>query len=146
MSDTGSAPMDEPVADLAMGYWRGPKGWRENSFRQLFRGGPAGGGYSTVGDLYAFAKALQTGKLVSPASLNTLWTDHAPNEYGAGFEIQTTAAGKVVGHSGAAKGVSARLSLYLDKDYVVVVLSNIDRGGPALNDVLTAEIASAGRR
>lgn len=146
MSSTGSAPMDEPVADLAMGYWRGSEGWRENSFRQLFRGGPAGGGYSTVGDLYGFARALQVGKLVSPASLNTLWADHPPNEYGAGFEIQTTAAGKVVGHSGAAKGVSARLSLYLDKDYVVVVLSNLDRGGPALNDILTAEIASAGQR
>ncbi len=146
MSSTGSAPMDEPVADLAMGYWRGPQGWRENSFRQLFRGGPAGGGYSTVGDLYRFARALQIGKLVSDASLDTLWTDHPPHGYGAGFEIQTTAAGKIVGHSGAARGVSARLSLYLDKDYVVVVLSNLDRGGPGLNDVLTAEIASAGKR
>lgn len=145
MTATGSAPMDEPVENLAMGYWRAPKGWRKNSFRQLFRGGPAGGGYSTVGDLYRFARALQTGKLVSPTTLNTLWTDHPPNGYGAGFEIQETAAGKVVGHSGAAGGVSGRLSLYLDKDYVVVVLSNLDRGAPALNDVLTAEIARAGR-
>lgn len=145
MTATGSAPMDDPVENLAMGYWFGPKGWRENSFRQLFRGGPAGGGYSTVGDLYRFARALQTGKLVSPTTLNTLWTDHPPNAYGAGFEIQETAAGKVVGHSGAAKGVSGRLSLYLDNGYVVVVLSNIDRGAPALNDVLTAEIARARR-
>ncbi|MGH7023704.1 MAG: serine hydrolase domain-containing protein [Caulobacteraceae bacterium] len=144
MTATDSYPMNEPVPNLATGYgWysKGPYHWRENTFDHLFRGGPAGGGFSTVGDLLKFARALQAGKLVSPASLRFLWTDHPPHNYGAGFEIVPTAAGPSVGHSGHFEGISTRLSILRDRGWVVVVLSNIDDGAPGLVDAITDEIA-----
>ncbi|MDB5432952.1 MAG: Penicillin-binding protein beta-lactamase class [Caulobacter sp.] len=147
MIATDCYAVDEPVPDVAIGYTpdpASPYGWREALFTNLYRGGPAGGGYSTVGDMFRFARALQAGRLVSPASLKVLWTDNPPNNYGAGFETRQTPAGKVVGHTGFYVGVSSRLSLFLDRDYVVVVLSNVEVGAPTLMDVLTDEVARAG--
>lgn len=122
-----------------MGYTPAPwatGGWEENSYTQLYTGGPAGGGYSTVRDLFRFARALETGRLVSAASRALLWTDHAPDNYGAGFEIRETSAGKVVGHTGFLWGVSSRVSLFVDRGYVAVVLSNVEVGAPTLMDVI----------
>lgn len=146
MTRTDCYPMNEPVENLAIGYYYAPDspyGWRENTFAHLFRGGPAGGGFSTVGDLFHFASALRDGKLVTAASLKALWTDRAPNNYGEGFEVQQTAAGKVVGHSGVFPGISSRMSLFLDKGYIVIALSNIDNGAPSLMEAIGDEISHA---
>jgi CubicO group peptidase (beta-lactamase class C family) len=148
MNRTDCYPMNEPVENLATGYEyysKGPYHWRENTFDDVFRGGPAGGGFSTVGDLFRFARALRSGKLLSPASVKLMWTDRSPNDYGAGFEVSNTAAGKVVGHSGFFEGVSGRLSIFVDRGYVVAVLSNIDNGAPALMDAIGDEIALSRR-
>lgn len=146
MTATDCYAMNEPVENLATGYgWysKGPFHWRENTFDHVFRGGPAGGGFSTVGDLLRFSRTLQSGKLVSSASLKILWADHPPHNYGAGFEVVSTAAGESVGHSGFFEGISARLIMFRDRGYVVVVLSNIDDGAPALTDAITDQIALA---
>ncbi len=91
--------------------------------------------------MFRFAEALQGGKLVSAASLKTLWTDHPPNNYGAGFEVTDTVAGKSVGHTGFFTGISSRLSIFPDTGYVVAVLSNIDNGAPSLTDAIADQIA-----
>jgi len=146
MTDTDSYSLDDPVERVAMGYVPAsddPDAWRENTSMILMRGCPAGGGYSTVGDLFRFARALETGKLISPTSLKILWTNHRPNDYGAGFEVEDSAAGKLVGHSGFDRGVSTQMRIYLDKGYVVVVLSNIQRGAPTLAETISNEIATA---
>jgi CubicO group peptidase (beta-lactamase class C family) len=144
MTATDSYSLDQPVETLAMGYVPAPDephSWRENTLMNLMRGCPAGGGYSTVGDLFRFARALETGKLVSAASLKILWTNHRPNDYGAGFMVEDSAAGKLVGHSGFDLGVSTQYRIYLDKGYVVAVLSNIERGAPILAETISNEIA-----
>jgi D-alanyl-D-alanine carboxypeptidase len=65
MKDTDSTPETEPVANRAVGYM-GPSGTlRANTDTLPWRGTPAGGGYSTVGDLFNFAQALQAGKILS---------------------------------------------------------------------------------
>ncbi len=146
MSATGSYVIDDPVENLAIGYTRVPNspfGWRENSLRILMRGIPAGGGYSTVGDLHRFALALQSGKLISQASLRRLWADDDRNNYGAGFEIGRGAVGSSTGHSGLDRGVSTRVRLYLDRGYVAVVLANIDRAAPPLLDAIEGELVRA---
>jgi len=146
MTDTDSWPMDQPVADLAMGYgWapQSPLGWRENTLGYVYRGGPAGGGFSTVSDLHRFALALQGGKLVSPASRAHLWTDHPPHNYGAGFMVTSSAAGRIVGHEGLFTGVSSQLEIYLDKGYVVAILGNQDWAAPGLGDAIRGLIAEA---
>jgi len=140
MTRTDSFPMDEPVDDLAMGYIfdpTDPYGWRENTFAHVFRGSPAGGGFSTVGDLYRFARALQSGRLVTLKTLEWMSAPGLSPNYGkGGFEIESSPAGHIVGHSGIFGGVSARFRMYIDKGYVVVALSNIDGGGYALSDAI----------
>ncbi|HEY2752884.1 serine hydrolase domain-containing protein [Phenylobacterium sp.] len=143
MAATGSFASDDPVENLATGYIHAPGspyGWRENTTRLLLRGVPAGEGYSNLTDLRRFALALQAGKLLSPAAVRRLWTDHNQAHYGAGFEIEHSALGMSAGHSGFFRGVSTRMRLYSDRGFLVIVLSNIDRAGPPLVDAIEEQL------
>lgn len=148
MTATGAVSADDPIENLAVGYRRATDsayGWRENTPISLLRGIPAGGGYATLGDLHRFALALQSGKLLSKPSLDRLWTDPDQHNYGAGFEVNTGAIGRTVGHSGFFPGVSTRLRLYLDRGYTVIVLANADRAAPPLVDAIERAILQARR-
>lgn len=131
MKNSDSFEMDYPVENLAIGYSPAPNspyGWKNNLYEHVIKGGPAGGGFSTVGDLHRFGLALLLGKLVSKESLEKMWTDHSGENYGYGFRISKGPFGKVVGHSGGFSGINGNLSLFLDKGYIVAVLSNYSRG------------------
>lgn len=131
MLNTDSYEVDKVVPNLSMGYMKvgitAGSDWQSNLFEHVVKGGPAGGGYSTVEDLLKFAVALQSGKLVGQRYVDLL-TSPKPElnsaNYGYGFEIMD----RVVGHGGAAPGISSNLLIYLDEGYVVVVLSNYDFG------------------
>ncbi|HEX7404115.1 MAG TPA: serine hydrolase domain-containing protein, partial [Usitatibacter sp.] len=69
MASTGSLPENVPVVNRARGYMRRQGSWVSNAGTLPWRGTAAGGGYSTVGDLYRFATALSSGKLLSKAML-----------------------------------------------------------------------------
>jgi CubicO group peptidase (beta-lactamase class C family) len=119
--------MDYPVENLAIGYHpdpRSPYGWKNNLYMHVIKGGPAGGGFSTVKDLHKFARALCSEKLVTKESLELMWTDQAGANYGYGFSVTTGPAGKVVGHSGGFPGINSDLSIFVDKGYIAAVLSN----------------------
>jgi CubicO group peptidase (beta-lactamase class C family) len=121
------------VADETLAFEPGTR-WRANTFQHVIRGGPAGGGYSTVRDLLAFAEAVRSGRLVSPATAERLWTprpDLGSPEYGFGFGVGRDAAlGRSAGHSGGFSGISSILDIYLDSGRTVAVLSNVDGGMP----------------
>lgn len=139
MKNTDCYEMDYPVENLAVGYspdWKSPYGWQNNLYKHVIKGGPAGGGFSTVKDLHKFALALLSGKLVSKESLKTMWTDHLKANYGYGFTVVEDAAGKGVGHSGGFAGINSRLDIYLDSGYIVAAMSNIDMGaGPVAGKI-----------
>jgi CubicO group peptidase (beta-lactamase class C family) len=146
MENTDCYDMDCPVENLAIGYWPSDDcagGWKNNYFEHTIRGGPAGGGFSTSPDLLSFARALQTGKLVSKESLEKLWTISfdrgSPYAYGYGFSIRTGPAGKVVGHGGGFLGINANLDIFLDKGYISVVMTNLDGAGAPV-DMKIAEL------
>jgi CubicO group peptidase (beta-lactamase class C family) len=131
MKNSDSYEMDYPVENLAIGYSperKSPYGWQNNLYKHVIKGGPAGGGFSTVGDLHRFALAIQSGKLVSKESLNKLWKDHTGENYGYGFRLSEGPYGTVVGHSGGFDGINGSLAIFLDMGYIVAVLSNYDRG------------------
>jgi CubicO group peptidase (beta-lactamase class C family) len=131
MTNTDCYEMDTPVENLAIGYSPDPKspnGWRNNLYTHVIKGGPAGGGFSTVKDLHRFALALLGGKYVSKESLKAMWTDQLGANYGYGFSVSQGPEGKVVGHSGGFDGINSNLSIYLDSGYIVAVMSNIDNG------------------
>lgn len=133
MKNSDCYELDRPVENLAEGYIpQGGDGWKNNLFLHVLKGGPAGGGYSTVRDLHRFARAMQTGKLLSSNSLEKMWQSHSEAGYGYGFEIEETPAGKTVGHGGGFPGLNSHLDIMLDKGYVLVVMSNYDMGAEPL--------------
>ncbi|NOR12546.1 MAG: serine hydrolase, partial [Candidatus Aminicenantes bacterium] len=130
MSNSDSYEMDIPVENLAIGYYRdqdSPNGWKNNYFLHVIKGGPAGGGFSTVVDLHRFGQAILKGKLVSPESLELMWKDYSGEFYGYGFRIDDGPLGKVVGHSGGFSGINANLDIFVDAGYIVAVMTNYDR-------------------
>jgi len=135
MKNTDCYELDLVNENLAVGYDKeqGPKGmrYRNNIFQHVLRGGPAGGGFTTVEDLLAFDVALRSGKLVSKEMLEKMWRAYPENNsprYGYGFGIFESPIGRTVGHSGGFAGISAEFDMYLDAGYTVAVLSNYGSG------------------
>lgn len=101
-----------------------------------YEGLPAGGGYSTTGDLLAFVDGLQNGVLVSAGTLAAMTTPRiqaGSRHWGLGFSIQRRNGALCYGHGGSAPGVSGDLAVYPASGYRTVVLSN--RGHPAAANV-----------
>lgn len=144
MNATDSYPLDGTDQNLATGYvYRAPaKAWFANLTGVMLRGGPAGGGYSTVGDLYRFSRALTSGKLIRPSSLELLFKDHRPPS-GTGFFVMDTPAGRIVGKDGFGSGISAEMDLFIDSGWLVVSLSNYDDGARAPLEATRTDILAA---
>ena len=135
MTDTDCYEMDHPVENLAIGYSpdpQSPSGWRNNLYTHVIKGGPAGGGFSTVRDLHKFALALLGRKYVAPGTLKIMWTDYMGAGYGYGFYVDRGSAGTAVGHSGGFDGINSTLNIYVDSGYIIAVMSNVDRGAVPL--------------
>ena len=110
---------DEPVDARAIGYTLGggptdpgaraasAGGPEPNTSFLPGRGSPAGGGYSTVGDLLRFANALRTGKLLDKAQTEELIGENAS-----------------LGLAGGSPGVNALFMM--EGPYTLVVMANLD--------------------
>ena len=144
MKNTDAFEMDHDTPNLAIGYTADrraggalvPGKFRNNLYLNVVKGGPAGGGFSTVGDLVAFGDALLRDKLVAPAQVITLTTSRGGPEsrYAYGFELDTFRGQHVVGHGGGFDGISAGLELLPDTGLAIAVLANIDNAGGRIND------------
>jgi CubicO group peptidase (beta-lactamase class C family) len=133
MTNTDSYELDLVNPNLAVGYEKefmddGTVRFRNNLFRHVMRGGPAGGGYSTVEDLLRFAEALRSGRLVGPEYVARLTTPKPElNSPRYGFGFATSPDGGPVGHSGGFDGISSNLDIWMQSGYVAVVMSNYGR-------------------
>lgn len=131
MDATACYQLDHVNPNLAVGYHRpdGPGSpWRNNLFMHVIRGGPAGGGYSTVGDLVRFAEALRDGTLIGAETFETLASpkpELGSSEYGYGFAINPDGS---VGHGGGFPGISSDLSFWPDGEWTIAVMSNYSGG------------------
>lgn len=125
MKLTGSLPETEKVPNRANGYMRGKDGWISNESTLPWSGTSAGGGYSTVGDFFRFAEALQSGKLISKAALEQMTTPYR-QQYGFGIAMQGQGPTRSFGHGGGAPGQNGDLRVFPELGYVVVALSNLD--------------------
>ena len=122
LKHTDSYAMDESVPNLAMGYTHHGSDaetadWRDNRRSRPMRGSPAGGGYSTLGDLFTFTQAIRANHLLRPESARDF------REVMPGPE-----AGTMMG--GGAPGINAAVSL--EGPYTIIVLANLDP--PAAED------------
>jgi CubicO group peptidase (beta-lactamase class C family) len=151
MSYTDWDPIDRPnprraitysnvqsVPDSGQIYVPGPR--RDASDLQGLRGTPAGGAYSTAPDLLAFVNALQSFRLVNPATTAELFAPHAEQPFGRangyGFELMLRPI-RMIGKGGNAQGTSAQIEMYPESGYSVIILSNYD---------MSAQIAAEGVR
>jgi CubicO group peptidase (beta-lactamase class C family) len=134
MERSGCFATDRPIPDRALPYSRvegaGAPRWEVPSEPHPVRGGPAGGCFSTVGDLWRFAEALRGGKLLPAAALDEMWTatpaSRSQLPYGLGFAVQGAPGDRRVGHSGGFPGVSARFEMQLDAGFTLIALGNQD--------------------
>lgn len=138
MINSGCFEVDRPVPNLVIGYTYAnfygeidtTGGYHNNLFLHVVKGGPAGGGYSTVEDLLNFDIALRKNKLLSEKSFDTMTTgkvERRPGHmYAYLFQDKDVNGQRVVGHGGGAPGINAALDMYMDSGYTVAVMSNYD--------------------
>lgn len=91
---------------------------------------PAGGAYSTVEDMHAFALALQVGRLVRPETLKAMAEPRVAagsGHWGLGLAIRERNGLRYYGHGGAAPGVTGDLAIF--PAFTTITLCN--RGHPA---------------
>jgi len=144
MTGSDCYEMDYPVENLAIGYSpdiTSPYKWQNNLYKHVIKGGPAGGGFSTVKDLHKFALALLSGKLVSAKTRELMWTDFKNANYGYGFAVVQSPGGKAVGHSGGFDGINSQLDIYVDSGYIVAAMSNYDNGASPLANKIGSILA-----
>jgi CubicO group peptidase (beta-lactamase class C family) len=133
MVNTDCYELDKVNPNLAIGYDKqyGDDGvsFTNNIFAHVMRGGPQGGGYSTVEDLLKFDIALRSNKLVGAEYVKLLLSakpELKSPSYGYGFGIDEEL--QVAGHSGGFIGINSNLDMFLGTGWTAVVMSNYSRG------------------
>jgi CubicO group peptidase (beta-lactamase class C family) len=140
------AGMKRPDEKSAVGYARftelDPLGVEPRRSESVRGGGSAtaakpralgfGGGAYTAEDLFRFARALRTGKLVPMAIADSITKGEVsmggPAKYALGFFDRAINDRHVVGHSGSNPdtGHDADLEMVWDGEWTIIVLSNYD--------------------
>jgi CubicO group peptidase (beta-lactamase class C family) len=137
MMDTDAYEMDEDRPNLATGYTHfgpderpRPGRRRSNNFLHVFKGGPAGGGFSTCPDLFRFDRALREHRLLAKQTTEHLIAGKVETgrgyRYALGFQEVLMNGHRIIGHAGSFAGISNQLDMYWDSGYTVAVLSNYD--------------------
>lgn len=130
MTSSGFDSQEDVTSKLAIGYFKEgafSTSWKANWLTLPFKGSPAGGGYSTNGDLLRFASALRDGKLVGPATLKKMFDEGVPagpGTYAAGFGDRLSKGRHIRGHAGGAPGMNANLAIVWETGAAVAVTSN----------------------
>ncbi len=149
MTGSGSEPEDVVVPGRAKGYMRRNGAWVPNTETLPYRGTPAGGGYTTVGDLLRFATAL-TGHALLDATHTRLLTAGKVDtgrggKYAYGFTESIQGGARSVGHSGGAPGMNGDLRIFPESGYVVIALANADSGASEIVSWASARLPLQGR-
>jgi len=139
MASSDSFPEETFVPGLAVGYVRDAAGWKPNTDTLPLRGNSAGGGHSTVSDLWRFARALLDHKLLNASDTEVVTSgkvEMGPRaQYGYGFGDIEENGVRVIGHNGGAPGMNGELKIYVRSGFVVAVLANMDP--PAATELAT---------
>ncbi len=134
MLATSEIQVDSIVKNKASGYTSGfgqTKNLKKNEY-YLTKASPAGFYYSTVEDLFKFSKALRNHKLLSKETTDTMLEPRVKGyntHLGYGIDIDNRYNQTIIGHSGGWYGIHGELMDFLEDNYTVVILSNIDDGG-----------------
>ncbi|HEX2268198.1 MAG TPA: serine hydrolase [Pyrinomonadaceae bacterium] len=138
MNATRTTSMTEMVPNRANGYV-----WRDGKLRNAtiyFALRPSGAFLSTVLDLAKWDAALDSGKILTRATLDQAWTPVKLNNgtthpYGFGWDLTPIAGHKRINHGGSLPGFRAYKARFADDKVTVIVLTNGDNanaGGLAI--------------
>jgi CubicO group peptidase (beta-lactamase class C family) len=127
MTRSGFAPEAVKVSGRAIPYARREGRWVDVASRYPWRGLPAGGGYTTAGDLFRFAAALQSHRLLPPDLLRQATTpQNGEGWYGFGFVTAGEGGERRFGHGGDFPGSNLWFFIYPESGWVTIALSNLD--------------------
>ena len=134
MPDSAWYEADDPAPGVAFGYSKnwGPHGerqqtWRRNIYSLPARGSAAGGGYSTVDDLFAFTNALLADRLLAPVYTDWFLNGREPAAGGEGQAPDPAVRSQGgLGFAGGAPGINSMLEVDLERGFTVVVMGNYD--------------------
>jgi CubicO group peptidase (beta-lactamase class C family) len=149
MINTDNYKPHDDVPNLAIGYTRlgaAPGTPHITTVELAFRGGPFGGGYSTVEDLFRFARALEEHKLLNKeyterGMTGKVVTGNGTEKYGFGMYEDFINGVRTVGHSGGSSGIDDNLDMYPDLGYTVAVMSNYEDAARAVYRRLRMELS-----
>ncbi|WP_298247272.1 serine hydrolase [uncultured Christiangramia sp.] len=134
MMETSEIQVDSIVKNKASGYTSG-FGQNDNLKKNeyyLSKASPAGFYYSTVEDLFKFSKALRNHKLLNKETTDLMLEPKVKGyntHLGYGIDIDNRYNQTIIGHSGGWFGIHGELMDFMDDNYTIVILSNIDDGG-----------------
>lgn len=134
MQNTTELEIDSIVNNKARGYtsmFGKNKILKKNDY-YLTKASPGGFHYSTINDLFNFSKALRNHKLLKKETTELMFTPKVKgyNTFiGYGIDVDQRYNQTILGHSGGWYGIHCELMDFIDDNYTVVILSNIDDGG-----------------
>ncbi len=146
MKSSGFDSEDKVVPGLAVGYYHDDgvfsRTWKANWVLGIYKGSPAGGGYSTNADLLRFASALKGGKLLKSTTLSKMFDNEVPNDgpgaIGAGIDERLSHGRHIRGHQGGIEGTTSDLEMVWETGAAVALTSN---EGPSQHWLLAEQIA-----
>lgn len=134
MIATSEIEIDSIVKNKASGYtsqFGQNKVLKKNDY-YLTKASPAGFYYSTAEDLFNFSKALRNHNLLIKETTELMFKPKVKGyntHLGYGIDIDQRYNQTILGHSGGWYGIHTELMDFMDDNYTIVILSNIDDGG-----------------
>jgi CubicO group peptidase (beta-lactamase class C family) len=131
LTSTGYCEGNVPVPNRARDYGIGADGLKPSTYWQYEKFFAAGGLCSSVADLLKWERALEAGRVVSPASLrlmraSTRLAGGTEVGYGLGTRLGDTAGHRKLGHTGGGTSNKAVLARYAEDDVTIAVLLNTE--------------------
>jgi CubicO group peptidase (beta-lactamase class C family) len=135
MMDTAYDDHDPIIKNRAAGYVRDSERVGGNLYNAAYTDVSqqlsAGGLYSTTGDLMRLDQALYDGKILSPKSLEAMFTiaigtyGPAPN-YGYGWFVNKQLDHRALSHPGGVPGFTSMLTRFPEDKVLIVLLGNLE--------------------
>ncbi|HVR71749.1 MAG TPA: serine hydrolase domain-containing protein [Vicinamibacteria bacterium] len=134
LANTGYCEDGAAVPGRGVDYEGGPYGPQPTAYWSSPRFFAAGGLCASVLDLVRWQEALDEGRVVGAAGVQSMRTptrlaDGHEADYGYGTRLGWTAGRRKVGHTGGGRSNKAVLARYPDDDVTIAVLLNTERSG-----------------
>lgn len=134
MTNTTELEIDSVVQNKASGYttFFGESKIPKRNEYYLSKASPAGFHYSTIEDLFKLSRALRNSELLKKETTELMFEPKVKGyntNMGYGIDIDLRYNQTIQGHSGGWYGIHCELMDFMNDNYTIVILSNIDDGG-----------------